>query len=108
MVGVGVGERVRGQLPASKLPLEPPTTPAHPGVQHHRAEQVDVEGAAGAAAGQAQAGGQLIQRLGMLSCRRWRATKQSPHATFPEVETCREVVAQGGDADGFTSTETLA
>jgi hypothetical protein len=51
VVEVGVGEHVRGQLPAGELAGQPPTAPAHPGVDHHVAKQVDVEGTAGPAAG---------------------------------------------------------
>jgi hypothetical protein len=72
VVEVGMGERVGGDLPAGQLPGQA-AAPAHPGVNHEVTEQVDVEGAAGPAAGQAQAGGQLVQRPGMLDEGRWCA-----------------------------------
>jgi hypothetical protein len=66
VVEVGMGERVGGDLPAGQLPGEAAAAPAHPGVNDDAAEQVDVEGAAGPAAREAQAGGQLVQRLRVL------------------------------------------
>jgi hypothetical protein len=63
---MGMGEHVCGDPPPGELAGQPAAAPAHPGVDHHVAEQVDVEGAAGPAAGQGKAGGQLVQRLGVL------------------------------------------
>jgi hypothetical protein len=60
VVEVGVGEQVRGKPAAGELAGQAAAAPAHPGVDHHVAEQVDVEGAAGPAAGQGQAGCQLV------------------------------------------------
>jgi hypothetical protein len=65
VVEVGVGERMGGDLPAGQLPGAA-AAPAHPGVNDDAAEQVDVEGAAGPAAREAQAGGQLVQRPRVL------------------------------------------
>jgi hypothetical protein len=62
VVEVGVAEHVRGDPPPGELAGQAAAAPAHPGVHHHVAEQVDVEGAAGSAAGQSKAGGQLVQR----------------------------------------------
>jgi hypothetical protein len=50
VVEVGVGEHMGGDLPAGQLPGQA-AAPAHPGVNDDGAEQVDVEGAAGPAAG---------------------------------------------------------
>jgi hypothetical protein len=57
VVEVGVGEHVGGDLPAGQLPGQAAAAPAHPGVNDDGAEQVDVEGAAGPAVREAQAGG---------------------------------------------------
>jgi hypothetical protein len=62
VVEVGVGEQVRAELPPGELAGQAAAAPAHPGVNDDVAEQVDVEGAAGTAARQSQAGGQLVQR----------------------------------------------
>lgn len=67
MVEMGVGERVRGDLPADELPREAAAAPSNTGVHDDRAQQVDVEGAAGAAAGQVQAGSQLVKSRGTLT-----------------------------------------
>jgi hypothetical protein len=56
VVEVGVGQQVGAELPAGELTGEAPAAPAHPGVEDDVAEQVDVEAAAGPAAGQGQAG----------------------------------------------------
>jgi hypothetical protein len=69
VIEVGMGEHMGSDPPASELPGEAATAPAHPGVDDDAAEQVDVEGAARAAAREAQAGGQLVQRLRMLDGR---------------------------------------
>ncbi len=67
VVEVGMGEHVGGELPARQLLGEAAAAPAHPGVEDDGAEQVDVEGAAGPATGQGEAGGQLMQRRRMLA-----------------------------------------
>jgi hypothetical protein len=66
VVEVGMGEHMGGDLPAGQLPGEAAAAPAHPGVDDDAAEQVDVEGAAGPAAREAQAGDHLVQRLRVL------------------------------------------
>jgi hypothetical protein len=73
VVNVGMGEHLGGDLPARQLPGEAVAAPAHSGVNDDAAEQVDVEGAAGAAAGQREAGGQLVQRPRMAGRERWGA-----------------------------------
>ena len=70
MIEVGMGEHMGGDLPAGQLPGEAAASPAHPGIEDDAAEQVDNEGAAGPAAGQGKAGGQLVQRLRVLD--EWR------------------------------------
>jgi hypothetical protein len=60
VVEVGMGEHVGSDLPAGELPGEAAAAPAHPRVNDDGAEQVDVESAAGPAAGQGEAGGRLV------------------------------------------------
>jgi hypothetical protein len=52
VVEVGMGHHVRNELPPGELAGETPAAPAHPGIHHDVTEQVDVEAAAGPAAGQ--------------------------------------------------------
>jgi hypothetical protein len=70
VVEMGMGEHMGGDRPARQLPGEAAAAPAHPGVDDDGAEQVDVEGAAGAAARQSEAGRQLVQRRRVLD--EWR------------------------------------
>jgi hypothetical protein len=65
VVEVGVGEHMRGDRPPDQLAGEA-AAPAHPRVNHDGVEQVDVEGAARPAVGQARAGRQLVQRRKIL------------------------------------------
>jgi hypothetical protein len=66
VVEVGMGEHMGSDLPAGQLPGEAAAAPAHPGVDDHAAEQVDIEDAAGPAARQGEARGQLVQRPRVL------------------------------------------
>jgi hypothetical protein len=68
-----MGERVRGDPAAGQLPGKAAAAPAHPRVEHDAAEQVDVEDTAGPAAGQDEAGRQLMQQSRMLDEGRWAA-----------------------------------